>query len=74
MSSNPAEIADRVVESFRERLATDSSDAIDEHHFQALHAMVREAIAEHADALVERVALDLQKTRAEMVERRPLEL
>ena len=50
MSSNPAEIADRVVESFRERLATDSSDAIDEHHFQALHA------------------------RAEMVERRPLEL
>jgi hypothetical protein len=36
--------------------------------------MVREAIAEHSDAIVERLEQDLKQIRSEMVERRPLEL
>ena len=74
MSSTPAEIADRVVAAFRERLVRDTGETIDEKHFEALQAMVVEAIGEYAEAVVERVARDLQTAKAEMIERRPLEL
>ncbi len=74
MASTPIEIADSVIESFKERLEKDLRESIDEHHFHALHGMVREAVAEYAEAIVERVARDLSETRSDMVERRPLEL
>jgi hypothetical protein len=36
--------------------------------------MVREVIAEHSDAIVDRLEQVLKTIRSEMVERRPLEL
>ncbi len=74
MSTDPKTIAEAVVEAFRERLEPELRDAIDEHHFNALHGMVREAIAEHAEAIVERLDQELKQVKADMVERRPLEL
>ena len=74
MSSNPKAIAESVVEAFKERIGSELSEAIDEHHFHALNGMVREAIAEHAEAIIERLDQDLKQAKADMVERRPLEL
>jgi hypothetical protein len=74
MASDPKLLADEVVESFKSLLDNDARDALGEHQFQALKAMVREAIAEHSDAVVDRLEQDLKTIRSEMVERRPLEL
>ena len=74
MSRNPGEIADRVVESFREQLGAGLSGTIDETHFHALQAMVREALADYAEAVIERVDQDLKKAKSDLVERRQLEL
>ena len=74
MSTDPKTIAQTVVDSFRERLEPALRDGIDENHFNALHGMVREAIAEHAEAIVERLDRDLKQVKSDMVERRPLEL
>ncbi len=74
MSTNPEAIAESVVEAFKARIGPETSQRIDEHHFQALHGMVREAIAEHAEAIIERLDQDLKRAKADMVERRPLEL
>ena len=74
MSTNPKVIAESVVEAFKQRIGPQLSDSIGEHHFQALHGMVREAIAEHAEAIVDRLDHDLKQAKSDMVERRPLEL
>lgn len=74
MSTDPKTIAESVVDAFRERLEPELRDRIDDHHFTALHGMVREAIAEHAEAIVERLDQDLKQVKSDMVERRPLEL
>ena len=74
MSSNPVAIADSVVEAFKARIGPEASRSLDQHHFEALHGMVREAIAEHAEAIIERLDQDLKQAKADLVERRPLEL
>ena len=74
MSTDPKTIAESVVDAFRERLEPALRDSIDDHHFTALQGMVREAISEHAEAIVERLDQDLKQVKSDMVERRPLEL
>lgn len=74
MDSDPKLLASNVIESFKSLLDTEARDAVGEHQFHALQGMVREAIAEHSDAIVDRLEQDLKTIRSEMVERRPLEL
>lgn len=74
MSSDPKTLAESVVDAFKGRLEPELRDKINEHHFHALQGMVREAIAEHAEAILERMEQDIKRTRTEMVERRPIEL
>jgi hypothetical protein len=52
----------------------DVREAIGEQHFCALQAMVTEAIAKQAEAILERLEQNLQQLKSEMIERRPLEL
>jgi len=74
MASDPKLLANEVIESFKSLLDNELRDAIGEHQFHALRGMVREAIAEHSDAIVNRLEQELKTIRSEMVERRPLEL
>ncbi len=74
MTSDPKRIAREVTESFKSLLDSELQEAVGEHQLQALQGMIREAIAEHADAIVERLEQDLKQIRTDMVERRPLEL
>lgn len=74
MASDPKLLAGEVVESFKSLLDAEVRDAVGEHRFHSLQGMVREAIAEHSDAIVDRLEQDLKTIRSEMVERRPLEL
>ena len=74
MSDDPKSRANDVVESFRAKLDNELCDAIGEHHFNALRGMVREALAEQSEAIIERLQQDLKKLRSEMVERRALEI
>ena len=74
MSNDPKTLAESVVDAFRGRLEPELRDKLNEHHFHALQGMVREAIAEHAEAVIERMDQDLKQTKKEMVERRPIEL
>ena len=74
MKSDPKLLASNVIESFKSLLDTETRDAVGEHQFHALQSMVREAIAEHSDAIVDRLEQDLKTVRSEMIERRPLEL
>ena len=74
LTSDPKRLAREVIESFKSLLDSEVQDAVGENQFLALQSMVREAIAEHSDAIVERLEQDLKQIRTEMVERRPLEL
>lgn len=74
MAGDPKLLASEVIESFKSLLDNEARDAVGEHQFHALQGMVREAIAEHADAIIDRLEQDLKSIRSEMVERRPLEL
>lgn len=74
MERDPKLLASNVIESFRSLLDSETRDAVGEHQFHALQGMVREAIAEHSDAIVDRLEQDLKIIRSEMVERRSLEL
>ena len=74
MSSEQKALANEVVESFKEALDGDVREAIGEQHFCALQAMVTEAIAKQAEAILERLEQNLQQLKSEMIVRRPLEL
>ena len=74
MSSDPKAFANEVIESFKGLLDDDARVAIGEHHFHALHGMVREAIAKQSEAILERLEQNLEQLKSEMVERRSLEL
>ncbi|MCP4283583.1 MAG: hypothetical protein GY792_03900 [Gammaproteobacteria bacterium] len=74
MASDPKLLASEVIESFKSLLDNETRNAVGEHQFHALQGMVREAIAEHSDAIVDRLEQELKTIRSEMVERRPLEL
>lgn len=74
MSSDPKALANGVIESFKELLDGDVREAIGEHHFHALHGMVREAISKQSEAILEQLEQNLEQLKSEMVERRSLEL
>ena len=74
MPSDPQALADGVVESFEKLLDGDTRAAIGDYPLDALHGMVREAIAEHAEAIFEQLERELRKLHSDMVERKPLEL
>ena len=52
----------------------DAREAIGEHHFHALHDMVREAIAKQSEVILEQLEQNLEQLKSEMIERRSLEL
>ena len=74
MSSDPTALANGVVDAFQALLDSNVREEIGENHFHALHGMVREAIAEHSEVMLERLESNLSQIRSEMVERRSLEL
>lgn len=74
MASESKAVASDVVEAFQALLDSDVKEAVGKDHFHALHGMIREAIAEQSEAIIERLERNLSQVKAEMVERRPLEL
>ncbi len=74
MTSDPKILASEVIESFKSLLDIEVREAVGEHQFHALEGMLRGAIAEHSEAIVDRLEQDLKTIRSEMVERRSLEL
>lgn len=74
MSNDPQALANVVVESFKELLDSDLRLAIGEHHFQALHGMVVEAIAKQSEEILGLLEQNLEQLKSRMTERRPLEL
>ncbi len=66
--------ADDVVEAFKARLGGDAIAAVGEHQFHALRDMVREALAEQSEVIVERLQRELEEIRSELIERRALEI
>lgn len=74
MSIDPKLRANQVVESFRAQLGDELCETLGEHCFQALQGMVREALAEQTESIISRLEQDLKELRAELVERRALEI
>ena len=67
------ELANHVIESFQALLACDVRESIGEQHFDALKAIVIEALAEHSGIILERIEAVIKQLRTE-VEKRPIEL
>ena len=74
MSNEPGSRADDVVESFQQLLGEDVCAAVGEQHFHALREMVREALTEQSEAIIDRLQQELKILRSEMVERRAMEI
>jgi hypothetical protein len=74
MSVEPKALADRVVDTFQALLDSDTREAVGDSNFQALNGMIREAIAEQSQMILERLLQDLKQLESEMVERTPMEL
>jgi len=74
MRSDPQVLANEVVESFQVLLDDDMLEAIGEHHFYALHSLVKEAIAKQSEAIPELLEQNLEQLKSEMIVRRTLEL
>ncbi len=73
MTNKQKIFADHVVEEFQSLLDSDTSKAIGEQNFEALNSLVREAIAEHTESIMEQFESVLKNARKDL-ERRPLEL
>ncbi len=74
MSVESKALANKVVSSFQELLDSNVREAVGDSNFHALQGMVREALAEQSEAILERLEQDLKQIKSEMVERLPLEL
>jgi len=74
MSVESKALADKVVSSFQDLLDSNAREAVGDSNFHALHVMIREAIAEQSEALLDRLQQNLKQIESEMVERTPLEL
>ncbi len=74
MSVESKTLANKVVSSFQALLDSNARDAVGDSNFHALQGMVREALAEQSEAILERLEQDLRQVKSEMVERLPLEL
>lgn len=67
-------LLNQVVKSFSESLDPGVLDAIGKAGLDALGEMVGEALASQADAIFDRVDAEMRRIRAEMVERRSVEI
>ena len=74
MNADSKELADKVVQSFRDLLDDDTRRAVGDSHFNALHSMIGEVITERSKTIFERLEQNLKQVEAEMVERVPMEL
>jgi len=74
MTSDPKLLASNVVETFQALLDSELREAVGEHHFHALNGLVREAMAEQSEAILEQLEQAVKQIRSDCVERRPLEL
>jgi hypothetical protein len=74
MSVESKALADRVVTSFQELLDSDTRRVLGDTNLHSLNGMIREALAEQAAAVIERLQQDLRQIETEMVEKPPLEL
>ncbi len=74
MSVESKALANRVVSLFQALLDSNAREAVGDSNFQALQGMVREALAEQSEAILERMEQDLKQTKSEMIDRLPLEL
>lgn len=74
MRQDSRQLASKVVEAFRDLLDEELCEAIGEERWRELQGMVREALAEQSETILDRLAEDLGRLRDETVERRPLEL
>lgn len=74
MSIESKALADRVVSSFQDLLDSHAREAVGDSNFHALQVMIREAIAEQSEALLDRLQQNLKQIESEITERTPLEL
>jgi len=74
MGVEPKALADKVVGSFQALLNSNSREVVGDSNFQALNGMIREALAEQSQVILERLRQDLKQIEGEMVERTPMEL
>ena len=73
MSIQHEAIADQVVMSFKGLLEDDIQNSIGDKHFEALKAMVCEALSEHSEIILKRFDVAIKQLRSE-VDRPSLEL
>ena len=74
MSVESKALADKVVSSFQNLLDSNAREAVGESNFHALHVMIRAAISEQSEALLDRLQQNLKQIESEIVDRTPLEL
>jgi len=74
MSIESKALADRVVSSFQDLLDGHAREAVGDSNFHALQVMIREAIAQQSEALLDRLQQNLKQIESEITERTPLEL
>ena len=74
MSAESKALADRVVSSFQDLLDSHAREAVGDSNFLALQVMVREALAEQSEALLDRLQQHLKQIESEIAHRTPLEL
>ena len=74
MSVESKALADKVVSSFQNLLDSNAREAVGDSNFHALQVMIREAIAEQSEALLDRLQQNLKQIESEIVDRTPLEL
>ena len=74
MNAESKQLADKVVNSFRDLLDSDTRAAVGDANLNALRGMVSEVITERSKSIFEQLLQDLKQLESEMVERVPLEL
>jgi len=74
MSVESKALADKVVSSFQNLLDGNAREAVGDSNFHALHVMIRAAISEQSEALLDRLQQNLKQIESEIVDRTPLEL
>lgn len=74
MNADSKQLADKVVNSFRDLLDSETRAAVGDDNLNALRGMVSEVITERSKSIFDRLQQDLKQIEAELVERVPLEL
>ncbi len=74
MNADSEQMADKVVDAFRDLLDSDARAAVGDSNLHALRDMISEVITERSKTIFDRLEQNLKQVEAEMVERVPLEL